>query len=112
MKTVALIMCCSVSALYLSASAAMSEDRLIGKLSVTATGNCPATLALGEQQVPVNFLMPDTTSAAHAPVQNRFRYNYKAPLPVAHNVTIKGEIADYAAPGCTLAFTGTGISYN
>ena len=112
MKTIALTMCFGVSALYLSASAAMSQDRLTGQLSVTAKGNCPSTLAMSEKQIPVNFLLPEGPAQAHPAVQNRFRFDYMTALPVAHSVTITGEIADYAAPGCTLAFKGSGISYD
>lgn len=113
MRTTALLICCGVSALTLTASTAMSQDRLIGKLSLSAiSASCPTTLALSDQAVPVNFLMPEAAAQAHPPVQNRFRFNYMEPARVAHSVTITGQIADYAAPGCTVAFKGEGVSYD
>ena len=113
MRTIALAMCCSISALSLTATAAMSQDRLTGKLSLSAVdGSCPATLALADQTVPVDFLLPETRSQTHPAVQNRFRFNYTAPVKVAHNVTITGQIADYGVPGCTIAFKGEAVSLN
>jgi hypothetical protein len=113
MKTISLIVLCGLSALSLTAGTAMSQDRLTGKLSLSALGGaCPATLALADQAVPVDFVMPDTGGQAHPPVQNRFRFNYLAPAQVAHSVTITGQIADYGVKGCTVAFKGEAVTLN
>ena len=113
MRTIALVMCCGVLALSLTSNAAMSQDRLIGKLSLSAVSDsCPTTLVLADQTVPVNFLMPEARTQAHPPVQNRFRFNFMEPATVAHSVTITGQIANYGAPGCTVAFKGEGLSYD
>ena len=114
MKMIALVMCCSASALpLLTVTPAMSQDRLTGKLSLTAlTSSCPSTLALADKAAAVDFLLPEAGPQARPAVQNRFRFNYRDPVPVAHSVTITGQIADYAVPGCTVAFKGEGVSVN
>lgn len=113
MKPIILLVSLGVSVLCLDATSAMSQDRLIGKLSLTpVSGNCPATLAQGGEAVPVNMLLPEAGPQAVHVVQNRFRFNYRDPLPVAHPVTITGQIADYGVTGCTVAFRGQGVSYD
>ena len=112
MKTMMLAMCCGFSALPLiSVTSAMSQDRLTGKLSLTAlSGNCPSTLALADQAAAVDFQLPEAAPVARPAEQNRFRFNYKDPIQAVHNVTITGQIADYAVPGCTVAFKGEGVT--
>lgn len=112
MKTMTLAMCCGLSALALiSAAPAMSQDRLTGKLSLTAlTSNCPSALALADQAAAVDFQLPEAGPVARPAVQNRFRFNYRDPVPAVHSVTITGQIADYAVPGCTVAFKGEGVN--
>ena len=113
MRMITQLVLCGAAALSMTATAAMSQDRLTGKLSLSAVdGNCPATLALADQTVPVNFLLPETRAEAHPEVQNRFRFNYMEPARKAHNVVITGQIADYGVPGCTVAFKGEGVSLN
>ena len=112
MKKMMLAMCCGFSALpLLSVTSAMSQDRLTGKLSLTAlSSNCPSTLALADQAAAVDFQIPEAALTAHPAVRNRFRFNYKDPIQAVHNVTITGQIADYAVPGCTVAFKGEGVT--
>lgn len=111
MRMTTLVMLCGATVLSMTATAAMSQDRLIGKLSLSAVdGSCPATLALADQTVPVNFLIPEAGTQAHPAVQNRFRFNYMEPARKAHNVVITGQIADYGVPGCTVAFKGEGVN--
>lgn len=109
MKSLSRMIGLGVAVLIASAGTAMSGDRLIARLSLTpVAGNCPSSVA-GAAALPVDFTLPE--ASPHA-VQNRFRFNYRDPLPVAHQVTISGQIADYGTPGCTVAFTGAGVAYD
>jgi hypothetical protein len=111
MKMIALATCCGVAALSMTATTAMSDDRLVGTLPLSAVdASCPATLAPAAQTVPVNFQMPETWAQAHPAVQNRFRFNSMEPARKARTVTITGQIADYGVAGCTVAFKGEGVS--
>lgn len=113
MKATILRLVLGVSLFGLCNSAAMSDDRLVGNVSLSpVSSNCAGAAAGGA--VEVKFVLPEAPSGA-AP-GNRFRYNYReAPAPRAAAsapVTITGEIHDYGVPGCTMSFAGLALRYD
>lgn len=107
MKTTLPIVAVSVSLLHVLSTGAMSAEKVPGQLAlVSASSGCPAG-AMNDAVVAVKLVLPPASEASAKPV-NRFRYNYQDAMGPSRPM-ITGEIHDFGAPGCTVAFMGKGV---
>lgn len=109
MKTALTIAAVCAAVLQAWSPGAMSAERLPGQVTlVSASSGCSAA-AISEAVVAVKLVLPPApASDASAKPVNRFRYNYQA-VATPSRPMITGEIHDFGAPGCTVAFAGKGI---
>ena len=108
MKTALTKAAAALAMFHLLIPAAIGAEKLPGQVAlVSASSGCPAA-AIDQAMVAVKLVLPATADGAARPV-NRFRYNY---MDTTVRPVISGEIRDFAAPGCTVSFLGSGLDYD